>query len=269
MNVLTVKMCFSERQSKIYFVAFMAVAWAFRSSPLKCAYLIFFGFKEFIQLQLYKSLEGGECTPQNSFWTILAWVHISFQPLVYLMIYKHYALAEHYPVYDAYFVLLGVFAIAQLLRLRELDRFIDGPWTGPDGVQTSSVEQTCSALGEKHIAYFFNLDKPYMSQNSNPSQFAYMLFMFAPPMTTKNWRLPFALFMIGPVLVQSLYPTMSREEQGAVWCNHTVFSIPLFAMNDNLLMQSKGDTWIHNAVAASLAGWSIAKLNKNIPNTDW
>lgn len=214
-------MCFGKHWSATSLTILIA-------SSIFCAYhkvdwriivgVIFLAWKELIQLVLYYHLD--DCSRMNTLLTVMAWIHISFQPYFLLLFIS--AFSKNARLYDVPLVLCLVFGIYNCIRIKELHPGdIKYKCVHQDKSESLCRKKTCSMPGKYHLAYGFDL----ASADANtrllwvPSMFTYFLLSFVVPYVVGDWQL--ATINILVAFISNYVANHDFGEAGAMWCVNT------------------------------------------------
>jgi hypothetical protein len=218
-------MCFGRPWSATSFsILFVSgIFCIYKRVPLPIVAAIYFlAMKELLQFLLYSY--AGSCSPMNKFLTTLSWIHISFQP--FFMNWFISAFSHTPDMYRVPLVMCLIYAIANMFRIKELN----GPvkyTCKPDDDKSVNLcrKQTCSILGDYHVAYGFQLSSSDAYAYS-PSFFTYTLLMFAPAFIIGDWQIA---SIHAAVALITVYLFKDIGEGAAVWCVNS-FWIAFFAL---------------------------------------
>ena len=201
-------------------------------SAIFCAYhkvdwrivvsVLFLAWKELIQLLLYYNLEN--CNDANKLLTVMAWIHISFQPFFVLLIIS--AFSKKSRLYGIPLFLALVFAIFNCIRIKEFNPIESNMCLNHTPSKSICRPKTCSVQGEYHVAYGFELTSTD-SSSYVPNLFTYYLLSFAVPFFIGDWQL--AAIHASVAIISKLFIKNDVGEAAAVWCVNT-FWIGLVAV---------------------------------------
>lgn len=169
---------------------------------------VFLFVKEWIQYQTYQDLR---CNRRNEILSTMSWIHISFQPLIVNLFLSYFA-KDAQKEYRIVLWLCGIFAVFNMARLRELRGRVSKPCHA--GAKDMCRATTCSYMGQRHIAYGFNLQSA--DDMYAPSWFTYLLLSFAPALILGPRVLGMthmAVAILGGVLARGY-----GGEGAAIWC---------------------------------------------------
>ena len=207
-------MCFSEKQSYINFILLLLGSLYKRDNWRIALPLAFLSIKDLIQGLLY-TYKGNKRI--NNRLTILAWVHICFQPLFVNIFMSNFSKNDS-TYWNSIFLMCSFFAFYLMTVLDDLDIQND-----PDCVSSDDdfcADETLSYQGKYHIAYSFKTDKDYKK-----SIMVYFVLMFLPVLLTSS----ISLGILWSIFVGTIY-ILTRHlgvgEFAAIWC----FSSVLFAL---------------------------------------
>ena len=229
-------MCFSENHS--YFNAILLSSAAVYTLPsYKLTFSgFFFAIKELLQGLLYRYQGNPEML---RFLSILSWIHISFQPLFFNLVFSYFSPGFKY--WNIIFILSIIFGIILATHLNELD-IQDDPDCEPRGKNDDFCSDTGAYIGNYHVAYTFKMDKDW--QPISIWKF-WQAIVFLPVLFTKaRWLGVFSLFLV--MLVYGIYnysvgikafPGTSFKHSGekaAIWCFLSVGLVPLILFKKNI-----------------------------------
>ena len=208
-------MCYGKRWSSVSFsIMFTAgiislVAKAPIALPIACFFL---SIKELIQLLLYYNLES--CNIANKWLTVLAWIHISFQPFIVLLFISSFSKKK--ALYRMPLVLSIIYACFNVVSIKELYPLDDFKEQCKIYDKANSIcrPQTCSYPGKYHLAYGFQLSSTEVI--ITPSFFTYVLLSFAVPYIIGDWQL--ATIHASVAIGSFIFAKENRGEAGAMWC---------------------------------------------------
>lgn len=194
-------------------------------SAIFCAYhkvdwrivvsVVFLAWKELIQLMLYYNVN--DCNPINTLLTVMAWIHISFQPFFILLLIS--AFSKKSKLYDLPLFLALVFAIFNSIRIKELHPgFVKYDCAHKIKSDSMCREKTCSVPGEYHLAYGFNLSSADANKSFIwvPTIFTYVLLSFAVPYFIGDWQLASIHLLVA--VVSNQVAKHDAGEGSAMWC---------------------------------------------------
>jgi hypothetical protein len=211
-------MCFNQTWAGSAFVILIGTAIVAGATGMDWripAGLSFLATKEAIQFLLYNHLEkdaDGKCDRMNEILTVLAWIHISFQPFFVLLFIQGFSRSPQW--YNIPLGMAMVFAVFNILRIKEdiqTDRCV--PKENPKGL---CKKETCSFAGKYHVAYGFNLQSGDRGM-ATPNIFTYYLLSFVPPLIVGDWPIPLASALLA-ILSYGWIAPHDNGEAAAIWC---------------------------------------------------
>lgn len=161
---------------------------------------MFLAIKEFLQFYLYLALESNK-NRWNRFFTILSWVHISFQPLFVNVLMSLTAHRDLKPFYYFIYVLCAVHGVFKMFTLSDLDIFTTDKSCHEVTKDNSSERAndfcssvTSSYIGKVHVGYRFKQDNTTNIPWS-PSFFSFHFLSIFPSLVLMNWRVAVMWFL--------------------------------------------------------------------------
>lgn len=166
-------------------------------------------------LQAITYLHLGSCTPTNQILTLLAYLHISFQPFFVNMFSMYFI-----PPAVRQKVSGFVYALCFLATIFLLVKLYPFAWAGtcPSG-EILCGQELCSTQGNWYLAWHFPLN------DIGPGFIAYTLSIFILPLLYGSWKTTALNFFVGPLLIYTLVGNLN--EAPAIWC---LFSILMIAI---------------------------------------
>jgi hypothetical protein len=208
-------MCWNgEASAAIAVIGFAGSAYAFVKTDNKVfpTCLAYFSFMEALQAYSYSVI--GECSnPENQAATLLAYLHVSFQPFFFNAIALHFLPETKRKRIQpwAYGICL-VTALMMIARMLPVDwgyhcsQYLFMPFCGPE---------YCTLRGEWHLAWEAPLHDTYISMS-----FSYWVAAFLVPILYGAWRITLFQLLTGPL--PSYFTTDNPNEWIAVWCLFSV-----------------------------------------------
>ena len=203
-------MCWSGEVSLVMAatgVGVTAYAAVRKEPPAIWGVLGYFSLMEVLQAFTYSVID--DCAnPANQIATLLAYLHIVFQPFFVNAVSLLFV-----PQQISKRISLGVYALCFVSTIIMLVQLYPFSWAG--SCDTSWVlcgSQLCSVSGNWHIAW----DIPINGLGNDVGYPTYVLTMFVMPVLYGSWRITLFLFLVGPVLSYPL--TDNINEWAAVWC---------------------------------------------------
>ncbi|MBF0440375.1 MAG: hypothetical protein HQK54_00570 [Oligoflexales bacterium] len=184
----------------------------------------YFSTMEVLQALQYTVIN--QCENQfNIALTYLSYLHISFQPVMWLFFYSFFATEKQREI------IMGPFArIAIICGILFLTRLYHNDNAPPNLGLSACTEgffcaaQTCSIKGTYHVAWNLVLKKASFLA---PDFFTYLLIFFIFPLTVGFWIIPLIFFILGPILVVVLFRDCLPNEIAAIWC---LLAVPQFIL---------------------------------------
>eukprot|EP00823_Brevimastigomonas_motovehiculus_P007680 TRINITY_DN679_c0_g1_i1.p1 TRINITY_DN679_c0_g1~~TRINITY_DN679_c0_g1_i1.p1 ORF type:complete len:260 (-),score=45.12 TRINITY_DN679_c0_g1_i1:150-929(-) len=228
-------MCFNQPISFIFFAigTAMAIMLAFKmpQKPRVAISVFYFSFMEFIQFMQYFWVD--KCTDTgNQFWTIIGFLHITFQPLFCNLLTSGFDKTEMEKYKSKIMISICLWCAAFLWLA-----FFLGPMffpQSPEVQKCTAVSQDplrsdtlCTKTGEVHIAWHIPMTP---ASYWVPNLFLHFFCMFIPYFVEPFSKPQLAAvgivsLIIGPGL--AVYLTKSKFEQASVWCYLSIFQIVL------------------------------------------
>ncbi|WP_341366687.1 DUF5765 domain-containing protein [Yoonia sp. BS5-3] len=178
----------------------------------------FFTVMELLQAASYPVI--GQCGhPVNETLSWASFVHITFHPLAFSLIYLAFLPSDF-----ASRIKWPVVAVSLLAGLATLSMIYPFPGAGAcDPRRMMCGENVCTYMGNLHLAWQFPLNGYGNSFRDNgilwlarDGLIAYQLVVFYIPLLYGAWRLAAYFLVTGPLLARLL--TDNVDEQPAIWC---------------------------------------------------
>jgi hypothetical protein len=207
-------MCWSIEASAVLAITGLGtsvVARARGDQPAIWATLGYFSLMEGLQAVTYLVIDA--CgAPANAILTVLAYVHIAFQPLfinlISLSFIPQHARRRVAPIVYSLCVGSGLFMLLQLYPFT---------WSPNCGIgQTLCGTQLCAVTGTWHIGW----EVPYRTFGLFVAFPTYLLMAFIAPVVYGSWK--FTLFHVITGPAAAYLSTRNPNEWPAVWCLYSV-----------------------------------------------
>ena len=196
--------------------------------PMYAFLTLYFSLMQMIHYYGYIHID--DCKNKiNQTMAYLNFIHIAFQPLVYLLgireIFKRYGVisAKQYSQLTMVIFIAGLCGIFHVLRLFK---------AGNQDPQTNCIycgKQVCSTTGVKHIQFHLPLrtNPVYVT----PNEFTHFMLTIFPLLmfnnTTRAVALLCFLSMMTPTLI---WPSVYASESASIWCFGSVLQISATAV---------------------------------------
>lgn len=209
-------MCFGETWSKVSFITTLlsgTIGLYYHIDIRIILFAYFLAIMEFIQYLLYKYLDT--CNDTNKWLSVAAWIHISWQPFFVNLLSSAFA-PNKQKEYNIILLLCSVFAIANMIRIRELSIIYKEKDKCDNKGDTTVLCQTktCSFEGQYHVAYGFNLNSAD-TNSYTPSMFMHIFLIFIPAILLGPRSIALVHAIIA--ILSGLFITKAGEV-AAVWC---------------------------------------------------
>lgn len=175
--------------------------------------LAYFSIMEFLQFASYFYIDSCS-SPPNNILTFLSYIHISFQPIFFAMLFLYFHGAKVHK--QMKWIAYAASGLATAVFLIKIIPFF------PASLCTSGTlcgKNFCTVSGKWHLAWkipWYNFPIPF------DLAFYYAIPVFIVPLFYRAWSGVGFSLIFGPVLAYVLTP--NPNEWPAIWC---LFSVPL------------------------------------------
>lgn len=215
-------MCFSENMS--YFNACLLFGTGIYALPSYRLSIpaIYFSIKELLQGLFYKYLDDKDILNKLA---SLSWLHISFQPLFYNMLFSHWT--QEFKYWNIIFIICLLFGLYFVTILKEYDIQNDEECK-PRIKKDDLCMPTGAYMGEYHVGYRFKQDNTSFYYSWLP----WTILFFAPPLFTKIRNIAI-IWIIIAYSIWAIYDISLGKfpdpinnlnnvgEKSAIWCFFT------------------------------------------------
>jgi len=212
-------MCWGQEASiAATVVGFASSAYFYKDSKAFSGSLAFFSTMEALQAYTYTVV--GQCgTPDNDRATLLAYIHLAFQPFFFnAMALEFVPEPVRKRIGRTVYWLCGFAALLWLGRLIPFD----WAWSHfcylqkyPDLYRGNTMpfcgEKSCAYIGEWHLAWEMPVRENFIFKG-----ISWWIFVFLMPIFYGAWRISLYFMLTGPVLTH--FTTDNPHEAIAIWC---------------------------------------------------
>lgn len=228
-------MCFS--QTTTLFMAIFGLvssAIAYNKINIYVAFnLFYFSLMEIIQYIGYTVID--DCSnPTNRAMSYLNYIHICFQPFVYLLgmygLFKKYNTITKVQLNQLYNIILiaGIVGFFLLSRLSPININNDFDYKlTTNNENCIYCGDTCTYTGKKHIN--FSLPLRTHPIYITPTMFIHFILFFIPLLLFNNTTRLISLFIFASAFIPSIIYKLNPSETGSVWCFISVAQLALVA----------------------------------------